>query len=147
MARCKKDSWCEKGGSHARTRRGDRTSTLRTLLTLFAHSYGSLTKEIYVERAKQLTEVNKGLQFAEGEKRGYFTLRFTPTELTTKYYGIDDNNNGQSTESLLATFEVKRGANKFTRPINGGKNSTHGALQSLQYDQSSWNGTYFTVAK
>ncbi|PWN43876.1 hypothetical protein IE81DRAFT_311641 [Ceraceosorus guamensis] len=107
-------------------------------------SYGSLSKAGYADRAQKLTQANKNLQFAEGEHRGYFTLHITPKATTAKYWAINDNNNGASPETLLATFEVKKGANKLTRPINGGRNSTAGALQSVEWDQSSWDGKTFT---
>jgi len=114
-----------------------------TLLTCFAHSYGSLTKDMYVERAKQLTEVNKGLQFAEGERRGWFSLELTRERAVARFWG-NQNTAPDSPEDLLATFEVKEGTDRFVRPINGGKRPIAGALQSLEWDQSSWDGTTFT---
>ena len=110
-------------------------------------SYGrTLTPAQYVASAQRLVGINKNLMYAEGRARGCFTVAFSKQQAKAEYWGIVNNTQPNSDQELLATFLVDKGANKLTRPINGGKNSTNGgALQSqeIDYSKQKWNGTAF----
>ncbi|SNX83007.1 related to alkaline phosphatase [Melanopsichium pennsylvanicum] len=111
-------------------------------------SYGAnLTEASYLETAKKLVSINKNLQWAEGAHRGYFELEFTKTDCNAQFYGYVNNTNPNSDELLVAQFNVKKGANKLTRPINYGISPNSGSLQSqaVDYDKQKWNGTAFVV--
>ena len=110
-------------------------------------SYGrTLAPAQYVAAAQRLVKINKNLQYAEGRARGFFSVSFTKKQAKAEYWGIVNNTQPNSDQELLATFLVEEGANKLTRPINGGNNSTNGgALQSqeVDYSKQKWNGTAF----
>ncbi|PWN46632.1 hypothetical protein IE53DRAFT_18607 [Violaceomyces palustris] len=109
-------------------------------------SYGAnLTLEQYTKRSEIAVTINRNLQFAEGAHRGYFELDLTRESANAHFYGIVNNTDPHSQEILLASFNVKKGANRITRPLNGGKKAKSGALQSsvVDYSKQKWNGTAF----
>lgn len=109
-------------------------------------SYGAnLTAERYTANAKKLVTINRNLQWAEGAHRGYFEIEFSKTDCNAKFYGYVNNTNPNSEELLVAQFNVKRGANKLTRPINYGITPNSGFLQAqaVDYTKIKWNGTAF----
>ncbi|GAC76823.1 hypothetical protein PANT_22c00227 [Moesziomyces antarcticus T-34] len=111
-------------------------------------SYGAnLTQEKYLKRAQDLVTVNRNLQWAEGGTRGYFEIEFSKDECNAQFYGYINNTNPNAPEQLIAQFNVKKGANKLTRPINYGITPSSGALQSqaVDYSKQKWNGTAFVV--
>ncbi|KAE8211680.1 hypothetical protein CF327_g4592 [Tilletia walkeri] len=115
-------------------------------------SYGQgKTSAQYVDRAKLYTQVNRGLQFAEGELRGYFTVEINPFQATAKFWGTPDILTQNTNETLIVQLDVKAGQNHLSRPLNGGKNVTYGALQSkvVKYNTTSanrgWNGTAYQL--
>lgn len=109
-------------------------------------SYGkTLTKEQYTANAKRLVTINRNLQYADGGTRGYFTLSLSKKEANANFYGFFNNTLPDAKQELLATFNVKRGANHLTRPINGNRKPISGALQAevIDYKKQKWNGTAF----
>ncbi|PWY98449.1 hypothetical protein BCV70DRAFT_164509 [Testicularia cyperi] len=109
-------------------------------------SYGrGLTLDQYTKAAQQLVSINRNLQWAEGDYRGYFELEFTKQQLNANFYGYRNISLPQSDEILLAQFNVKAGANRLSRPINYGITPASGALQAqtVDYSKQSWNGTAF----
>lgn len=109
-------------------------------------SYGqNLTADQYQKAAEKLVEINRNLAFAEGGHRGYFSLHIRKEELDAYFWGIVNNSMPHSDQILLAQFNVKKGANKLTRPINGGKKASAGAIQAkvVNYATQKWNGTAF----
>lgn len=109
-------------------------------------SYGAtLTPAKYEARAKALVTGNRNLQYAEGGHRGYFTVKFTKKEAIADFWGIANNTLPDSDQIRLAQFHVARGANRLTRPINGGRPAKAGALQAsvVDYGKQKWNGTAF----
>lgn len=109
-------------------------------------SYGAkLTPTQYTAAAEKLVRINRNLAWADGEYRGYFRVDFTPHEAHATFYGIVNNTIPNSDQLSLVQFNVKRGANKLTRPINGGKKPQSGALQAqvVNYAKQKWNGTAF----
>ncbi|EPQ32001.1 uncharacterized protein PFL1_00199 [Pseudozyma flocculosa PF-1] len=109
-------------------------------------SYGQkLTPAQYTAAAAKLVSINPALKFADGQYRGYFELEVTKREANAYFYGIVNNTMPNSDEIVLASFNVKKGANKLTRPINGGQAPKGGALQSkvVDYAKQKWNGTAF----
>jgi alkaline phosphatase D len=109
-------------------------------------SYGAkLTPEQYIAKATSLVRHNRNLAYAEGGHRGYFSLDIRKNELDAYFWGIKNNTMPNSEQILLATFNVKKGANKLTRPINGGKAPAGGAIQAqvVDYSKQKWNGTAF----
>lgn len=112
-------------------------------------SYGAnLTQERYDAASKRLVSINRNLQWAEGAHRGYFEIELTKTDCNAQFYGYVNNTNPNSDELLVAQFNVKKGANRLSRPINYGITPNSGSLQSqaVDYATSQWNGTAF-VAK
>lgn len=93
-------------------------------------SYGNLTSAGYKKRASDLIKANPNLQFAEGKHRGYFDIEFKRDELNARYWSIKDNDVKDSPAFLLASFNVKKGAKKVTRPINGGQTPSSGAIRT-----------------
>lgn len=113
-------------------------------------SYGAnLTQAKYLENAKKLVSINRNLQWAEGATRGYFELEFTKTECNAQFYGYLNNSLPDAEEMLIAQFNVQKGANKLTRPINYGITPSSGSLQAqaVDYSKSRWNGTAFVANK
>lgn len=111
-------------------------------------SYGAnLTQEKYTESAKRLVSINRNLQWAEGAHRGYFEIEFTKTDCNAKFYGYVNSTNPNSEELLIAQFNVQKGANKLTRPVNYGVHPSSGSLQAqaVDYRKQQWNGTAFAV--
>lgn len=108
-------------------------------------SYGKLSKKEYQSKAESYVKTNRNLQFAEGAHRGYFDLALSQNEAVASFWGIANNNVSDSSQELLASFHVARGANRLTRPINGGKEAKSGAVQQVvvDYDKQKWNGTAF----
>lgn len=109
-------------------------------------SYGrTLTDAQYNAQAQRLVRINRNLQYADGGRRGYFTLKLTRNEAQADFWGFANNSIAEAPQQLLASFNVRRGANHLTRPINGGKNSTSGAVQAkeVDYRRQMWNGTAF----
>jgi alkaline phosphatase D len=109
-------------------------------------SYGrNLTKAKYQATSEKLVKINRNLVWAEGALRGYFTLDIRQNDLDAQFYGIPNNTLPHSDQILLSTFNVKRGANKITRPINGGKKPASGVIQAnvVDYKTQKWNGTAF----
>lgn len=51
----------------------------------------------------------------------------TPSDVTAEYIGFVDQES-RSSPTTMATFEVKSGANRLTRPFNQGKTPEFGAL-------------------
>jgi len=51
-------------------------------------------------------------------------------ELNAKFWGIRDNNVKDSPAFELANFNVKKGAKRLTRPINGGNPPAAGAIKA-----------------
>ncbi|PWN87274.1 hypothetical protein FA10DRAFT_297687 [Acaromyces ingoldii] len=110
-------------------------------------SYGAkLTPAQYVAQAEKLVSINRNLAFAEGGHRGYFTLDVRPNELDASFWGIVNNTQQSSDQILLAKFNVQKGANRLTRPINNGKPAKGGALQAqiIDYSKQQWNGSGFS---
>lgn len=109
-------------------------------------SYGqNLNSAKYQAMAKNLVEINRNLAFAEGGLRGYFSLDIRQDELDAYFWGIVNNTMPNSDQILLAQFNVKKGANKLTQPINDGKKAKGGVIQAtvVDYDTQKWNGTAF----
>ncbi len=109
-------------------------------------SYGkNLTAAQYQANAENLVRINKNLQYAEGDRRGYYEMSFTRDKLTTVYLGVDDINNPRSGVTELARFEVNAGDNHIARPMNGGRPPVSGAIQeqTVNYKTQKWNGTAF----
>lgn len=93
-------------------------------------SYGKLDAAGYAKRASDLVKANPNLQFAEGAHRGYFSIEFKRDELNAQYWSVKDNNVKDSPAFELASFNVKKGAKKLTRPINGGQIPSSGATKA-----------------
>ena len=76
---------------------------------------------------------------------GYFELQFNKKEVNAQFYGYLNNSLPETEELLVAQFNVKKGANKLTRPINYGIKPISGSLQAqaVDYSKSQWNGTAF----
>jgi alkaline phosphatase D len=109
-------------------------------------SYGAnLTTEEYLEKAERHVKQNPNLAWAEGDHRGYFILDIKHDQLDAHFYGMVNNRVSDSPQILLSSFNVKRGANKLTRPINGGNKAVSGAIQDqiVDYQKQRWNGTTF----
>ncbi|KAK0545184.1 hypothetical protein OC846_005772 [Tilletia horrida] len=112
-------------------------------------SYGkNKTSQQYVERAQYLVRNNRGLAFAEGQLRGYFTVDIDPFKAVASYWGTPDISTPNTNETLIVKLQVLAGQNHLTRPVNFGKNVTYGALQSqvVKYGSDAlrgWNGTAY----
>ena len=109
-------------------------------------SYGrNLTPEEYTERAELLVNINRNLQWAEGQYRGYYEIEFNRKEANAQFFGIQNNTLANSDELLLAQFNIRAGANHLTRPVNYDIKPASGALQSsvVNYNSQKWNGTAF----
>jgi len=109
-------------------------------------SYGqNLTMAEYKATAEKLVSINRNLAWADGALRGYFTLDIRQDQLDAYFYGIVNNTRPHADQILLSKFNVKQGANRLTRPINGGKKAASGAIQAqvVDYKTQKWNGTAF----
>ncbi|CAO1615251.1 unnamed protein product [Parajaminaea phylloscopi] len=109
-------------------------------------SYGkNLTATQYQARAEQLVRINKGLHFAEGQYRGFFTLTLSHDRALAAFYATPNITVQGDKTIKLAEFEVKKGQNKVSRPFNAGKKPIAGAIQAQQvdYTKQKWNGTGF----
>ncbi|UZJ56248.1 hypothetical protein CBS101457_005568 [Exobasidium rhododendri] len=109
-------------------------------------SYGqTLTPAQYLAKATSLVRGNRNLAWAEGGHRGYFTIDVYQDELNAYFWGFANNTKPNQEQILLAQFNVKKGANKLTRPINQGKVAVGGAIQAqvVDYSDQKWNGTAF----
>ncbi|KAJ3551377.1 hypothetical protein NM688_g4736 [Phlebia brevispora] len=65
--------------------------------------------------------LNADLQWSEGSYRGFFTLTLDTTTATATYWAMSNISNPNLDAFPSATFVVKTGANKLTRPVAGGK--------------------------
>lgn len=109
-------------------------------------SFGrNLTSEAYNKAAQRLVTVNRPLHYAETQYRGYYTLELSSKRATATYWATPNLTTEGHDAFALATFEVEAGQNKLSRPINGGKKPTSGAIQAevVKYDEQKWNGTAF----
>lgn len=109
-------------------------------------SYGAnLTQDQYTKNSQKLVSINRNLQWAEGAHRGYFEIEFTKNDCNAQFYGYTNNSLPNSEELLVAQFNVKKGANKLSRPINYGIAPNSGSLQAqtVDYSKQTWNGTAF----
>lgn len=110
-------------------------------------SYGrNSTPAQYQQRAEKLVKINKGLQFAEGQYRGFFTLSLSDKRALATYYATPNVTVQGDSTIKLAEFEVREGQNRVTRPINGGGKPPAGAIQAqvVDYTKQKWNGTGFS---
>lgn len=92
----------------------------------------AFTDERYRGIAANLTLATPGLQYAEGQLRGYFQLLVTPNNVTADYFGFYDQETRNINATLMASFTTEAGSNKLTRPINGGKQLQFGAYAAGQ---------------
>lgn len=109
-------------------------------------SFGrNLSTGMYNFIAKTLVSINRPLQYAETQYRGYFTLTLTNEKAVATYWATPDITTESHESFALAKFEVKKGENKLTRPINNGRKPAAGALQdqAVNYSKHKWNGTAF----
>ncbi|TBU65612.1 PhoD-like phosphatase-domain-containing protein [Dichomitus squalens] len=65
--------------------------------------------------------VNTDLQWSEGSYRGFFTLTLDPHQANATYWAMRNISNPNLDGFPSATFIVKAGANKLSRPVAGGK--------------------------
>ncbi|KAI0748331.1 PhoD-like phosphatase-domain-containing protein [Daedaleopsis nitida] len=73
--------------------------------------------------------VNTDLQWSEGSYRGFFTLTLDPHQAKATYYAMRNISTPNLDAFASATFIVKAGANKLSRPVAGGSVRA-GALKS-----------------
>ncbi|KAF7796683.1 hypothetical protein EIP86_007866 [Pleurotus ostreatoroseus] len=64
--------------------------------------------------------LNADLQWSEASYRGFFTLTLDTKTATATYYAMSNISNPNLDGFPSATFTVKSGANKLTRPVAGG---------------------------
>ncbi|KAI0341784.1 hypothetical protein BDW22DRAFT_1346074 [Trametopsis cervina] len=65
--------------------------------------------------------LNADLQWSEGHFRGFFTLTLNTSHSVATYYAMNNVSNPNLDAFASATFVVKAGANKLSRPVAGGK--------------------------
>ncbi|KAI0807617.1 PhoD-like phosphatase-domain-containing protein [Fomes fomentarius] len=63
---------------------------------------------------------NADLQWSEGSYRGFFTLTLDPHQAVATYYAMRNISSANLDSFASATFVVKAGANKLSRPVAGG---------------------------
>jgi len=63
---------------------------------------------------------NPDLQWSEGSYRGFFTLTIDSYDLNATYYAMENIKTANLNGFASATFNVRSGANKVTRPVAGG---------------------------
>ncbi|KZT28455.1 hypothetical protein NEOLEDRAFT_1175772 [Neolentinus lepideus HHB14362 ss-1] len=63
---------------------------------------------------------NPDLQWSEGSYRGFFTLTIDSYDLNATYYAMENIKTANLNGFASATFNVRNGANKVTRPVAGG---------------------------
>lgn len=100
----------------------------------------------YTAQAEKLVQTNKGLHFAEGQYRGFFTLALNEDRALATFYATPNVTVQGDKTIKLADFEIEKGKNRLSRPINGGQKPVAGAIQAQQVDYSKqkWNGTGFS---
>lgn len=93
--------------------------------TLNASQYKAVS-EVYVN-----DPTNPGLQFAEGQMRGYFRLSMTQSALRADYIGwtMAQQQLPPTNGTLLASFTVLKDTNRVQRPLNGGNVPQFGAIK------------------
>ncbi|KAM5534094.1 hypothetical protein V8D89_012275 [Ganoderma adspersum] len=67
-----------------------------------------------------LVAANTDLQWSEGSYRGFFTLTLDPHQANATYWAMRNVSNANLEAFQSATFIVKAGANKLSRPVAGG---------------------------
>ncbi|PPR03538.1 hypothetical protein CVT24_007024 [Panaeolus cyanescens] len=67
-----------------------------------------------------LVQVNADLQWSEGSYRGFFTLSIDPNQVNATYYAMRNITFANLDGFASAQFNVKKEANKLTRPVAGG---------------------------
>jgi len=72
---------------------------------------------------------NIDLQWSEGFFRGFFTLEISPEAINATYYSMRDVTFRNLDGFAVASFLVKAGDNRLSRPVAGGK-VLSGALKS-----------------
>ncbi|OBZ69218.1 Alkaline phosphatase D [Grifola frondosa] len=70
--------------------------------------------------SQQLLALNTDLQWSEGSYRGFFTLTIDPNTVNATYFAMSNISNPNLDGFASASFIVKAGANKLTRPVAGG---------------------------
>ncbi|KAI0709470.1 PhoD-like phosphatase-domain-containing protein [Earliella scabrosa] len=84
-------------------------------------SFGSNVSPANADRQSQvLVSVNTDLQWSEGSYRGFFTLTLDPNQANATYYAMRNISNPNLDGFASATFIVKAGENKLSRPVAGG---------------------------
>ncbi|KAF9030778.1 PhoD-like phosphatase-domain-containing protein [Panaeolus papilionaceus] len=71
-------------------------------------------------QSTELVKVNADLQWSEGSYRGFFTLSIDPNQVNATYYAMRNITFANLDGFASAQFNVKKGANKLTRPVAGG---------------------------
>ncbi|RPD66343.1 hypothetical protein L226DRAFT_566788 [Lentinus tigrinus ALCF2SS1-7] len=72
------------------------------------------------KQSQVLVGVNTDLQWSEGSYRGFFTLTLNTTHANATYFAMRNISNANLDGFASATFIVKAGANKLSRPVAGG---------------------------
>ncbi|KAI0372864.1 hypothetical protein BV20DRAFT_963278 [Pilatotrama ljubarskyi] len=70
--------------------------------------------------SQQYVKINDDLQWSEGSYRGFFTLTLNTTTATATYYAMRNISNPNLDGFASATFVVKAGENRLSRPVAGG---------------------------
>ncbi|KAI0810902.1 PhoD-like phosphatase-domain-containing protein [Irpex lacteus] len=65
--------------------------------------------------------LNADLQWSEGSYRGFFTLTLNTTHANATYWAMRNTSSANLDAFASATFIVKSGANKLSRPVAGGR--------------------------
>ncbi|RDX56550.1 hypothetical protein OH76DRAFT_1426103 [Lentinus brumalis] len=83
--------------------------------------FGSNVSPTNADKQSQvLVGVNPDLQWSEGSYRGFFTLTLNTTHANATYFAMRNISNANLDGFASATFIVKAGANKLSRPVAGG---------------------------
>ncbi|KAI0748329.1 PhoD-like phosphatase-domain-containing protein [Daedaleopsis nitida] len=92
--------------------------------------FGSNVSPANADKQSQvLVSVNADLQWSEGSYRGFFTLALDPNQANATYYAMRNIKTPNLDSFASATFIVKAGENKLSRPVAGGSVSA-GVLKS-----------------
>ncbi|KAI0709471.1 PhoD-like phosphatase-domain-containing protein [Earliella scabrosa] len=85
-------------------------------------AFGAGIKPEDADRMSQtVVSVNPDLQWSEASYRGFFTLTLDPHKAVATYYAMRNISNPNLDSFVSATFIVKAGANRLSRPVAGGK--------------------------
>lgn len=71
-------------------------------------------------KSRRLVAANAELQWSEGSFRGFFVLNIDSESLNATYYGMRNTSFANLDGFPIATFVVKNGENKLSRPVAGG---------------------------